>query len=391
MPKALITKTLLSEAIQLRAGERKRRYFDSRLTGFLVEVRSSCRTFYLQYRDERGRKREIKLGRHGDVTVDQARRRAEQLKAEVSLGGDPKAESERRRAVPLFANVVADRYLPHVREHLRSWRNVEAYCRRLVAQLGRKALDEITVTDVADVRRRLLASELSPATVNRHLACLRSIFNLARKWSIWRGDNPAASPGMSPERHRDRYLSGASTRAIMGALGQEPNREAAAAIALLILTGARRSEVTQARWEDVDLDRQLLTVPRSKNGRTRHIPLAPLAVQLLQAQFARRRGPTNPYVFPGAKEGQPVENLRGAWKRAKAAAGLSDGDLRLHDLRHSFASALANAGTPLNEIGVILGHRELSTTQRYAHHAPPAPGGDRRPGGALLGPAARAG
>ena len=135
-----------------------------------------------------------------------------------------------------------------------------------------------------------------------------------------------------------------------------------------MLTGARRSEVSLAKWEDVDLGRGLLRVPRSKNGRTRYIPLSATAVQLLSVQAARRLS-GNPYVFPGVKEGQPIENLKSPWTRAKTAAGLRP-DLRLHDLRHSFASALANAGTPLNEIGVVLGHRELSTTQRYAHHAP---------------------
>lgn len=353
----------------LPAGVSKVRYFDTTVRGFFVELRTSCATFYFRYTDERGRKPETKLGRYGDVTVDQARRRAEQLKAEVSLGGDPAGEREKRLAVPLFSDFVEDRYLPHVREKLRSFKNVEVYCRkRLVPMLGRKALDEVSVTDVADVRRRLVAEGLSNASVNRHLATLRAAFNLARKWGLWRGDNPASSPGMLPEQHRDLYLDGAQTRALIHALGLEPNREAAAAIALLVLTGARRSEVSLAKWEDVDLGRGLLRVPRSKNGRTRYIPLSAPAAQLLRVQCARRvLG--NPYVFPGVKEGQPVENLKGPWTRAKAKAGLRP-DFRLHDVRHSFASALANAGTPLNEIGVVLGHRELSTTQRYAHHAP---------------------
>lgn len=359
----------MKEPPALPAGVMKVRYFDTAVRGFFVEFRASCATFYFRYTDERGRKPETKLGRYGDVTVDQARRRAEQLKAEVSLGGDPAGEREKRLAVPLFSAFVEDRYLPHVREKLRSYKNVEVYCRkRLVPMLGRKALDEVSVTDVAEVRRRLVAEGLSNASVNRHLATLRSAFNLARKWGLWRGDNPASSPGMLPEQHRDLYLDPGQTRALVRALSLEPNREAAAAIVLLVLTGARRSEVSLARWEDVDLSRGLLRVPRSKNGRTRYIPLSATAVQLLSVQAARRVS-GNPYVFPGVKEGQPIENLKSPWTRAKAAAGLRP-DLRLHDLRHSFASALANAGTPLNEIGVVLGHRELSTTQRYAHHAP---------------------
>ena len=109
-------------------------------------------------------------------------------------------------------------------------------------------------------------------------------------------------------------------------------------------------------------------MPRSKNGRPRYIPLSPTAARVLELRY-RARKPGEAQVFPGNKPEQPLENLRGPWKRAKRLAGLP-ADLRIHDLRHSFASALANAGTPLSEIGVILGHRDLATTARYAHHAP---------------------
>ncbi|SOD95510.1 tyrosine-type recombinase/integrase [Caenispirillum bisanense] len=175
---------------------------------------------------------------------------------------------------------------------------------------------------------------------------------------------------MLAERHRDVYLSAQETQALVHALDREPDRDAAAALMLLLLTGARKSEVLNARWEHVDLHRSLLTVPRSKSGRTRHIPLSPLAVQVIVHQHQRHRpGGDGGWVFPGKGVGKAREDLRGPWKRAKVAAGLLP-DTRIHDLRHSFASALANEGVPLNEIGVILGHSQLATTARYAHHAP---------------------
>ncbi|CAH2603773.1 protein of unknown function [Rhodovastum atsumiense] len=152
----------------------------------------------------------------------------------------------------------------------------------------------------------------------------------------------------------------------MHALDAEPCQSAAA---LLVVTGARKWEVLRATWDNVDLDRHLLTVPRSKSGRTRYVPLSPVAVRILRAQWLRRMDGCT-YVFPSdRREGRPLENLRGAWQRTMRLAGLPD-ELRIHDLRHSFASALANAGTPLNEIGTVLGHTQLSTTTRYAHHAP---------------------
>jgi integrase len=123
------------------------------------------------------------------------------------------------------------------------------------------------------------------------------------------------------------------------------------------------------RWENVDLGHGTLTVPRSKNGRPRQVPLSAFAARVLRAQVGRRVD-GNPLVFPSRRvEGRPLEGLRRIWDRAKRAAGLPAGQ-RIHDLRHSFASALANAGVPLFEIGTVLGHSQLSTTVRYAHHSP---------------------
>jgi integrase len=372
MPAVTITRSSVQKLPPLPEGAAKHRIFDDRLVGFIAEQRRTTVTFYFRYKDARGRQHEVRLGRLGDVTVDQARKRAEQLKAEVSLGGDPAAEKAKLRAVPTVDEFVRDRYLPHVQERQRAAQNVAAYLRkRILPALGKKALDEVTPQDVAELRRRMVAEGLANGTVNRHLATLRAMFNQALKWELYEGKNPAASPGMLREVHRDKYLSPAETQALFRALAADPDETAAAVLALLAVTGARRGEALKARWENVDLERGLLTVPRSKSGRTRHIPLSAVAVSILRRQLAKRQlHPGNPYVFPSARRaGAPVEGVRGAWRRARIAAGLPE-DLRIHDLRHSFASALANAGTPLNEIGTVLGHTQLSTTQRYAHHSP---------------------
>jgi len=374
MTASTITRTLMQKLPPLPAGAAKHRIFDDRLAGFIAEQRASGVTFYFRYADARGRRHEIRLGRLGAITVDQARRRAETLRAEVSLGGDPAAEKAKRRAVPTVEEFARERYLPHARERLRSAYNVEVYLRlRILPALGKKVLDEVTPQDVAELRRKLVGEGLANATVNRHLAYVRALFNAAIRWGLLQGRNPAGSPGMLPEQHRDRYLSPVETQALFRALAADPDETAASALMLLAVTGARRGEALQAKWEDVDLERGLLTVPpsRSKSGRVRHIPLSALATAILQRQLAKRQlHPDNPHVFPSNRRaGSPVEGVRGAWRRAKKAAGLAD-DLRIHDLRHSFASALANSGVPLNEIGRVLGHSQLSTTLRYAHHAP---------------------
>jgi integrase len=365
-----ITRTLLRDMPPPPAGQEKIRIFDDRLAGFIAEVRRTVTTFYLRYADHRGRHREIKLGCLGHITVDQARRQAEQLRGRVALGADPAADAARRRAVPLVADFARDRYLPFVQENLRSAGNVEAYLRlRIVPHLGRKALDEVTQDDIAALRRKLIDEGLAAGTVNRHLATARRMFALAAKWGLYEGKNPAAAPNMLRETGRDAYLDAEQTQALFRALDADQCQDSAAALALLAVTGARKNEVLLARWQDIDLGRCLLTVPRSKSGRPRHIALSPFAVRLVRRQAARRQG-GHPYVFPSArKPDRPLEDVRGAWSRVTKAAGLPAG-LRIHDLRHSFASVLANLGTPLSEIGVLLGHSQISTTQRYAHHAP---------------------
>ncbi len=188
MVERTITRTLLSNLAPLPEGATKVRIFDDEVTGFIAEQRRSCVTFYLRYADARRRSHEIKLGRLGDVTVDQARRRAEQLRASVSLGADPAADVAKRRAVPTLAEFVRDRYLPHVRERLRSGSNIEGQLRlRILPALGRRPLDEVRQDDVAALRRRLVDEGLAAATVNRHLATVRAMFNLAQRRPRGRG------------------------------------------------------------------------------------------------------------------------------------------------------------------------------------------------------------
>ena len=306
-----ITRTLLKATPSPPEGQEKVRIFDDRLAGFIAEVRRTVTTFYFRYGDHRGRHREIKLGRLGEITVDQARRQAQQWKGRIALGEDPVAEATGRRAVPLFSNFARDRYLPFVQENLRSADNVEAYLRlRIVPHLGRKALDEITQDDISTLRRKLIDEGLAAGTVNRHLATVRRMFNLAAKWEVYEGRNPAAAPNMLRETGRDAYLDALQTQALFLALDGDQCQDSAGALVLLAVTGARKNEVLHAKWVDVDLGRCLLTVPRSKSGQTRHIALSPFAVQVLRRQAARRP-PGHPYVFPSPRRSErPLEDVR---------------------------------------------------------------------------------
>lgn len=333
-----------------------------------MEVRASGTvTFYIRYRDARGRQREVRLGRYGEVTVDQARRRAQELKATASLGGDPASERDKLKAVATFSDFIETRYLPHAKERLRSFADHEGFYRlRLKSLWGKRRMDEIKPQDIADLQARLHRAGLSNATVNRYTAFVRRVFNLALHWEVYEGKNPAQRAEMRREQNRERYLTETELRALFKALDQEANRSAAHAIAFLAATGARRGEALGAQWAHIDYARRLWTVPLAKSGRRRHIPLSDAALALLERQ---RLTATGPWVFPGADPARPMCDIKKAWARVMAAAGLPSG-LRVHDLRHTFASTLVSKGRSLHEVGTLLGHSQVSMTMRYAHLAP---------------------
>jgi integrase len=366
MTTALITTSLVRNPPDIPAGKRRVRVYDSEIRGLSVEFRPGSASFRLRYFDEHHREQSIGLGRFGDVTVPQVRERAKVLRAAIALGQDPAAERRRRRAVPTVASLLEDTVLPEL-AHQRGAGNHRAYAARINQAFGRLRLDELKPADITGWRASMVKAGLANATVNRHTAFLRMAYNKAIEQGLYSGSNPAKSPGALPEGNREQYLTVDQVQALVRALDLEPNRDAACAIVLLLLTGARRNEVTQARWEDVDFDLSLLTVRRSKSGRRHHIPLSPTAVQLLRRQHLRTGH--GEHVFPGRAPGNPITSLRGSWERAREAAGLP-GDFVLHSLRHTYASCLVNRGRSLAEIAAVLGHSQLSTTRRYAHHAP---------------------
>ena len=333
----------------------------------MLEIRASGgKTFYQRYSDERGRERQYKIGPADVISIDQARKKARMVLAQAILGDDPQARRRELREIPTLAELVRDRYLPHVKAYKRSWKTDETVFRvHILPVLGAMPIDQISGDAIADLMQRMRDKGYASGTINRVLILIRFIFNLARKWKIAGAkENPTVGLNTAPDVQRDRFLSPEETHHLIASIRIDENRSAANTIMLLLLTGARRNEVSHAKWDYIDWERQTLLVPISKTGRPRVIALNGQAMALLRAL---PRLDNNPYIFPSPITGRPCPSLHFPWTRIKERAGL-DG-VRLHDLRHSFASFLVNEGVSLYVVQGLLGHTQPRTTQRYAHLA----------------------
>lgn len=344
---------------------RKLDLFDSQRRGLLLEVRSTGgKTYFARYTNERGRERHIKIGPADIITLAQARRKATRILAKVILGEDLQQKRHELRQAPRFDEFVETTFVPFLRASKRSWQTDETMLRCHIApRLGSLFLDEIEARHVGLVLEAMKAAGYATGTLNRALIVIRHALRLARKWGKLPAEasNPTAAFRCAPDVQRQTFLSTDEIGRLQEALDEEAiNPNAANAIRLLLLTGARRNEVLQARWANIDFANRILRVPYSKSGRARVVILNDSAMELLRG-LPRH----NEYLFALEKTGKPPASLFFPWDRVRKRAGLSG--VRLHDLRHTFASVLVNNGVSLYVVQKLLGHAHAKATQRYAH------------------------
>ena len=343
----------------------KETYFDETISGFVVEVRpNGGKTYSLRYKDEYGRQRQYKIANAADVTFSEAKRVATQVKARGAVGQNPVEERKANRRIPTLAE-LSDRYLAFIRTAKKSHDIDERYLRlHLLPRFGRLHLDQLRQEEVVEWLNGKVREGYAQATVNRWQVILSYMMRLAKQWKVPGAEtNPLEGVRQKDANNRkERYLSPAETQRLKRAVEDSPNPMLKYIVALLLLTGCRKRELLDAKWEEVNLDRKVWRIPTSKSGKPRHVPLSDEAVGVLKA--VPRFGAC-PYILPNPKTLKPFTAFFNSWDSARRAARLPD--VRVHDLRHSAASNLVNAGQSLYVVARVLGHAQTRTTERYAH------------------------
>lgn len=389
MPSGRIAKRAV-DALQCPAGRDRHFLWDDALAGFGVAAFPSGKKVYVaQYRKD-GRSRRVAIGEHGRLTPDEARSRAKTILGAVETGADPIAERRAAREVRTFKAVADDFLSLHVATK-RKDRTGDEYAALLrthvLPAIGSKRIVDVRRADVARLHGKMRDK---PYQANRALALVSAVWNwAARRDEVAPAENPAKGIERYPEQGRERFLTSDELARLGDALREgetvglvyevdetKPNAKhalkadsrrvkldphAVAAIRLLILTGARLREILDAQWSQVDLERGVIFLADSKTGK-KPIYLS-AAAQAVLAPLPRIVG--NPHIIAGAKDGAPRADLKKPWAAVKRVAGIEG--VRLHDLRHSFASFGAGASLGLPIIGKLLGHTQAATTHRYAH------------------------
>lgn len=330
---------------------------DSEMQNFALRLTPNRKTFIFEKRIH-GRNTRITIGPFGVLTVEQARTKALQYAAEVLSGGNPAEKITAQREEATLIDLIA-LYKEHHLPKKRSIRNDLGMIKNILSKWNNRKLSSITRKEIALLHATV--GKTARYQANRVLALLRKMFNLAKIWGLYSGDNPATGIEKFREEKRERFIEEYELPRLFAAIAEEANIRVRRIILVALLTGVRRNEVFSMRWEDINFISKTWKISKTKNGQPHLLPLPAPVISML-SQLSRQSD--NPFVFPSIKGEGHVVNIKRAWNRIRQRARLED--VRFHDLRRTCGSWMANQGIPLQVIGKVLNHSQISTTEIYA-------------------------
>ena len=364
MPKAKLTNTFTNKA-KCPKDKTKIVYFDTTDTGFILEVRNTgTKTFYYRYNEARTTHQK-KLSSTDSISANEARTIIQNIKRDKTFNTPITLQSQLQESTNTTITLEEffyTHYKPYVELHTKSSVfNIRTFRLHILPSLGKYKLDEITSPMISKAHLELVnIKKLANGTANKLIKFLRHAYNLAIELNLIT-TNPVKKLKELEETKRERYLNNTETKLLLQAIKQSHNPLLQYIIPFLILTGARKMEVLSAQWKDIDTNKLIWTIPITKNKKPRHIPISNELLSLIQSIPK-----TSKYLFTSPVDNKThIQDIYRAWNTARKKVNLQS--LRIHDLRHSFASTLVNNGTSLYEVQTLLGHSSIQMTQRYAH------------------------
>lgn len=368
-----LTQKFIDAELTLPAGVSKIEFVDDTRSGLYVLVSASSQpggTYFWRTKNSSNHTTHLKLSKTTHITLAAARAEVKKLRGEQASGIDHSALQKAKRAIPTLTDFYNDTYLPHAKVHKRSWKRDTQLFARIQEKFGRLRLDQITKQQVSVFHANLLEGGLSAASADHHPKLLRRMFSMAQGYDLIEKNPLSKFALFNHDNKVENYLDDVQLVQLMDVLRTDPNRAVCNIAILLLGTGCRLNEVLSAKKSDIDTGNRVLKIAasNSKNKRIRTVPLNDASLDIIQQQIedTKRYDPkVNDYLFVNHQTGKPYTSIMKVWTRLRNKAGLPH--LRIHDLRHSFASFLVNSGRTLYEVQQILGHSQSIVTERYAH------------------------
>ena len=359
MPVLKLTPKFIS-TLQCEPGKSRTEFCDSDVKGLYCEARATSPgvgTYYLRYKDAGGTT--------NDISLAQARKLAADKKASIRQGANPSMERKAEKQIPTLRQFVTEQYLPFKKVRNRSYgTDVQRLNYRILPAFGDKRLDRITTKELIDFHSELLeVHNLAPATADHHIKLVRSVMGRAVAWDVI-DKNPAAKVSLfNADNKVENVMDAAALEKLLLVLNSHPNRAACRIAMFLLSTGCRLNEALRAEWSQIDWTQKVWRVPalNSKSKRMRPVPLNESAMDILE----QVKDDSPQWVFFNPDTGTHYATFHNAFSKLKIESGMPW--LRIHDLRHTYASLLINSGRTLYEVQNLLGHSTPQVTQRYAH------------------------
>lgn len=363
MPKVTITNEFIKK-IKPPTTKAKEQYFDIELKGFMCEVKATgSKTYYYRYRQNSKQKMK-RIGSTVELTLNDAHKSYYELKENQSNSILTQEIKEPQINPITFQEFYDTHYLPYIYSHIKSYEtNISVFKNHILSHLANTQMKDLKKNQVMTYHSSMVKDKnLAPATANKFLIFLSNSFKLSHQFELL-PDSINLCKGVKEfelNNQRQIFLSNTQAKRLLKYVQLSPNQHLQFIIPMLLLSGARKHEVLDAQWCDFDMLNNLWTIPIAKSGKKRILPITLPLKELLESIPKQSK-----YLFPSPKTNKPYISIFNSWNSARIKAGLPE--VRIHDLRHTFASSLVNSKCSLYEVQMLLGHSTAKMTQRYAH------------------------